>query len=174
MFIACQSREGDLEEFFAHENQAAPPSLSDKGNLRPAKAKSGIIDCILLTEHAELAEAPPVEAKILDGPAIVNMLQPGASKTFKEYSLDVFIPFIKYQMQNVNRLDIVWDRYFANSLKINTRENRGAGVRRKVTSSGAMPKNWKSFPGVARTRLNFLSTFPRKLLWLSEAQVHWW
>ena len=73
------------------------------------------------------------------------MLQPGASKTFNEYSLDAFIPFIKYQMQNVNRLDIVWNRYFANSLKINTGKNRGAGVRRKVTSSGPMPKNWKSF-----------------------------
>ena len=164
MFIACQSKEGGLEEFFAHENQAAPPSLSDKGNLRPAKAKSGIIDCILLTEHVELAEVQPVEAKILDGPAIVNMLLPGASKTFKEYSLDVFIPFTKYQMQNANRLDIVWDRYFANSLKINTRENRGAGVRRKVTSSGPMPKTGNLFSDVARKRLNFLSIFPKKLL----------
>jgi hypothetical protein len=41
LFIACQNRDGDLEQFFAHENQVAPPSLSENGNLRPAKNKSG-------------------------------------------------------------------------------------------------------------------------------------
>ena len=29
LFIACQTREGDLENFFAHGNQLNPPSLSD-------------------------------------------------------------------------------------------------------------------------------------------------
>ena len=42
LFIACQSRDADLDQFFSHENQGAPPSLSDNGNLRPAKNKSGI------------------------------------------------------------------------------------------------------------------------------------
>jgi hypothetical protein len=42
LFIACQSRDGDLDQFFSHENQGAPPSLSENGNLRPAKNKSGI------------------------------------------------------------------------------------------------------------------------------------
>ena len=41
LFIACQNRNGDLEQFFSHENQGAPPSLSENGNLRPAKNKSG-------------------------------------------------------------------------------------------------------------------------------------
>ena len=41
LFIACQNRDGDLDKFFSHENQGAPPSLSDNGNLRPAKNKSG-------------------------------------------------------------------------------------------------------------------------------------
>lgn len=43
LFIACQNRDADLQQFFAHENQAAPPSLSDNGNLRPAKNKSGLV-----------------------------------------------------------------------------------------------------------------------------------
>ena len=37
LFIACQSRDADLDQFFSHENQGAPPSLSDNGDLRPAK-----------------------------------------------------------------------------------------------------------------------------------------
>ena len=42
LFIACQNRDGDLEQFFSHENQAAPPSLSENGILRPVKNKSGL------------------------------------------------------------------------------------------------------------------------------------
>lgn len=41
LFIACQNRDGDLDEFFSHENQGSPPSLSENGCLRPAKNKSG-------------------------------------------------------------------------------------------------------------------------------------
>lgn len=34
LYISCQARQGNLDEFFKHENQAAPPSLSDMGQLR--------------------------------------------------------------------------------------------------------------------------------------------
>ena len=34
LYIACQTREGNLEEFFKHENQPWPPSLSMLGQLR--------------------------------------------------------------------------------------------------------------------------------------------
>lgn len=34
LYIACQSRDGDLEEFFKFENQPWPPSLSHLGQLR--------------------------------------------------------------------------------------------------------------------------------------------
>ena len=34
LYIACQTREGNLEEFFRHENQPYPPSLSQNGCLR--------------------------------------------------------------------------------------------------------------------------------------------
>lgn len=33
LYIGCQTRDGNLEEFFCHENQAYPPALSDCGNL---------------------------------------------------------------------------------------------------------------------------------------------
>ena len=38
LFIACQTREGDLENFFSHENRSSPPSLSENGELRPAQS----------------------------------------------------------------------------------------------------------------------------------------
>ena len=34
LYIACQTRVGDLDRFFSHENHAAPPLLSVGGQLR--------------------------------------------------------------------------------------------------------------------------------------------
>ena len=34
LYISCQTRAGDLKQFFSHENQASPPSLSIGGKLR--------------------------------------------------------------------------------------------------------------------------------------------
>ena len=45
MYIASQQRNGDLEEFFKHENQPYRPSLSEFGNLRFGK-KSDLISCV--------------------------------------------------------------------------------------------------------------------------------
>ena len=41
LYIACQTREGDLDEFFKYENQGYPPPLADQGSLRlPRKSLS--------------------------------------------------------------------------------------------------------------------------------------
>ena len=40
LYIATQSRDGDLDEFFAHEIQSFPPSLSDFGKLHLPSKKS--------------------------------------------------------------------------------------------------------------------------------------
>ena len=39
LYVACQVRDGNLEEFFSYENQSCPPSLSDRGKLRLGKKK---------------------------------------------------------------------------------------------------------------------------------------
>jgi len=38
LYIGCQSREADLEQFFAHENQPIPPSLSSTGKIELAQS----------------------------------------------------------------------------------------------------------------------------------------
>ena len=40
LYIACQAREGNLEEFSRHENQPFPPSLSVSGKLRHGKSQN--------------------------------------------------------------------------------------------------------------------------------------
>ena len=45
LYIVCQTRDGNLEEFCRHENQACPPALSDGGNLFTG-TKNDLITCL--------------------------------------------------------------------------------------------------------------------------------
>ena len=73
------------------------------------------------------------------------MLRPGFANTFSDYATQVFLPYITSQLQHVNRLDVVWDEYIADSLKAETRTRRGKGIRRRVEPSYSIPGNWQEF-----------------------------
>jgi hypothetical protein len=156
LFISCQTREGDLEEFFAHENQACPPSISNMGKLRLG-TKSDIVSCLedLIpsstndvipdVQSSSSPGVPAVDAVILDGAVIVNMLKPGTARTFSDYATKIFMPYIILQLKHVDRVDLVWDEYIHGSLKTYTRSVRGKGSRRRVEASSTLPKNWQEF-----------------------------
>ena len=44
LYVSCQVREGDLDDFFQHENQSFLPSLSQQGNLHHG-SKSDSLEC---------------------------------------------------------------------------------------------------------------------------------
>jgi hypothetical protein len=156
LFISCQTREGDLDEFFAHENQACPPSISNMGKLRLG-TKSDIVSCLeeLIPKSTDdvmpdiqsspSLGVPAVDAVILDGAVIVNMLKPGTARTFAEYATQIFLPYITTQLKHVLRVDLVWDEYIQGSLKTYTRSVRGKGSRRRVKASNTLPRNWQEF-----------------------------
>ena len=52
LYISMQSREGDLEEFFSHEVQSFPPSLSEFGKLYLLGTKSELMN--VLTHYMNL------------------------------------------------------------------------------------------------------------------------
>ncbi len=143
LYISMQSREGDLKEFFAHEIQSFPPSLSDLGKLYLPGTKSDMLNCI---EQAEVSDPPSMyDCTVLDGAVIVHILSTKAVSTFNEYAEHVFIPYLIDQLQKSSRIDVVWDTYIADSLKESTREKRGKGLRRKVLSQTKLPSNWMDF-----------------------------
>ena len=49
------------------------------------------------------------------------------------------------QLQNLARLDIIWDAYIHDSLKTDARNKRGKGIRRRVEPSSLVPKKWSEF-----------------------------
>ena len=78
LYIACQARQCNFDSFFEHENQACPPSISDMGQLRQG-SKSDLMEC--LTKSSQPASIHlGIDAKALDGAAIVHMVRPGACR----------------------------------------------------------------------------------------------
>ena len=144
LYIASQTRGGDLKEFFRHENQCTPPSLSTGGQMRQGE-KHQLLDCLEESSINEHITTCIVDCKVLDGPAVVHFLVPGTCVTFEDYAKEVFLPYILKELATVIRIDIVWDVYKSDSLKNLTREKRGCGIRRRVSSSTRIPGNWAGF-----------------------------
>ena len=85
---------------------------------------------------------------IIDGAALINILQPGKDlKTFEDYYFKMLASHLTKQVNKFQaiRLDMVWDTYIEDSLKQYTRQKQGTGVKRVVRSTGALPRSWKDF-----------------------------
>ena len=143
LYIGCQNRDGNLEEFFQHENQAFPPALSDSGGIWLG-VKSDPLTCLEDLSQPK-SEVPATSCIVIDGAVIVQMLKPATAKTFNEYAQQIFVPYILSKFHQAIRLDLVWDRYNTHSLKGTARAKRGKWVRRRVVDSSTIPANWVSF-----------------------------
>ena len=138
LFAASQTWDGDFDTFFVLKNQAAPPLLSENGSLKLPKKKSEILSC--LPHDDSLSEALEIDAKVIDVAAIINMLKPTYSKTFRDNFIYTIVPYISSLLRQVERLGLVWDTL--QRLKNCSREKHGVGVRRKVIGNCILPTSW--------------------------------
>lgn len=121
-----------------------------------------------LEQHVESTSnvRPRTDVSIMDGAVLVSILKPGGCKTFGEYAAKVFVPHIKREQNHAHRVDIVWDQYFDNSLKAQTREKRGTGPtqRRRVESSSPIPRNWLQFLRVSDNKTELFKLLNSELI----------
>lgn len=143
LYIAMQSRDVDLEDFFSHEVQSFPAALSEFGSLRLSTAKSDLLKCIVKPHQFE----PQVQfdAGIFDGAVVVHALPVTGVNKFEDYADNVFIPYLSGQRSQ--RVDVIWDSYVPDSLKEATRQlqKRGKGIRRNVSGGTKLPSKWIDF-----------------------------
>ena len=134
--------------------------------------KADLLSCLEsdLLENNANNSAPVADATILDGAAVVQMLNPRTSRTFQEYGERVFAPYIYAQLEKSSRIDLVWDVYLPDSLKASTREKRGKGTRKRVGPSTVMPKNWKDFLRVNENKNELFAFLSRQTVHLSVAE----
>ena len=144
MFVACQARDGDLDNFFAHENHAYPVSLSEYVKLRKCSEKSDFLQC--LDDIAKPSLSPPsVEVKIIDAAAFYNINKPKTLETFGQYCLEKISWKVQQQLSGLKRLDFVFGTYKTDSIKEQTREERGIGVRIPVRKETPIANKFQVF-----------------------------
>ena len=149
LYIASQTRDSDMDDFFAHENHPWPPSLASNGIMHSSK-KSDLMDC-LESMSPTVDSEPKVDVIIIDGAALLHNFDPKKSQTnapvntFADYSEQVFIPYIEKRLRNVYRIDIIWDVYIEKCLKSQTRKNRASGAPIRVELDTKIPTSWRDF-----------------------------
>ena len=84
LYVACQSRDGDLENFYMHENHLYPPSISEYGKFQKCLTKSNFLVCLNGLAQS-IYDPPNIEMKVIDGAAFVNMNPPTTSNTYGQY-----------------------------------------------------------------------------------------
>ena len=144
LYVACQVRDGNLDEFFSHENHAYPPAISEYGRLRKCNEKSAFLKCLEEIEAPKM-DRPDVDCCIIDGPAFVHMHPPRSAKTYGQYCEEEIPSSLTKLTSQVSRVDIVFDICKETTLKSQTRENRGKGIRVSVRQDTPVVKNFKEF-----------------------------
>eukprot|EP00794_Sanderia_malayensis_P011698 gene11698-12917_t len=145
LFIACQNRDGNIEEFFRHENQSSPPSISQNNELRSGNKADLLHQLESMDDSISSCEPPEVEVKVIDGAALINGLKPPSNTTFEDYASKTALPRLKALSANALRIDVVFDVYLERSLKNSARVHRGQGARRPVKGNLQVSSDWKSF-----------------------------
>ena len=72
----------NLDKFVKYENQPWPHALSQMDKLRWGR-KGDLVKCLEI--NVSEAKQPLIDAIILDGAVAVQMMAPGAERTFGEY-----------------------------------------------------------------------------------------
>jgi len=76
LYIAYQTRDGNLDDFFTRENQTSPPSVWNMGELNSG-TKSKLVSH-LESLVAPMPDVPDIKAVIIiDGAVVVNILATG-------------------------------------------------------------------------------------------------
>jgi len=93
--------------------------LSNVGKLRQ-ETKADLLNNLENCNNAEMSvvsKHPDTEVAILDGAVLVNFLKPVSVKTFSDYAVKVFLPYIEGKLYHISCVDVVWDQFITNSLK---------------------------------------------------------
>ena len=112
--------------------------------MRAAKDKSELTQLLHKVFEPQYEE-PNVQVKVIDGTTFVNIYRPRTSKTLGEYCDDDLVKAVYSFSKGADRMDFVFGRYLENSIKTQTREGRGKGMRILVRRDTPLCEDFKTF-----------------------------
>lgn len=142
--LETQDLDDDTDLAACHQYVAG--TESSVGQLDVVELNAGLLSSFEQTPASEQLDPPSTfDTKILDGTAVLHFLPTAGISTFEDYANDVFLPYIRHQLEGANREDMVWDTYHSSSIKESAREKRDKGMRRKVAAPNKIPGKWQEF-----------------------------
>lgn len=158
-------RDIDMDIILEQELYPVPLSLATTaGKLRVTNKSQ--LGCLLQEGESvsvnTLPASPLHTCTIIDAMALVQAIgKPAGAQTFGDLSY-IFRMSINANFSNSARVDVVFDRYFAQSIKGGTRQTRAGKtrpIRRQIDSPNVkLPENWKNFIALDENKVN-LSKF---------------
>ena len=139
-------RKVDLNEVLQHELSSIPLSLAKVNGDMNSTTKAELAKIITKNEKILPNVTEPGTTQrtciLVDGHAYIQSLgKPKNCKTFEEYARIFFKSLLINVGENVDRIDVVFDRYISMSIKSTTRTKRGTNKRpiRRIISRGDLP-----------------------------------
>ena len=106
--------------------------------------KSKLVDCLL--PDIILPISVDAQAIFIDGSFIAQSHKPRGVLNISEYIERTFLPLIKRNILKYERLDLLFDRYFPETIKGATRDHRGNDSGRyHIVLETHIPRQWKDF-----------------------------
>ena len=143
LYVANQVRGGDALEFFSHENVSIPPSISKDSELYHGSNADLVQELIETAAESLVADQPTVDAIIIDGPALVDMIQPKNDCTVDDYC-KTYTKYVINFFNHAPRIDMVFDVYLQSNLKEEVRASRGISPI-MIVKGNTKVRSWKHF-----------------------------
>ena len=94
----------DLAVCFQHVAEAD----SSVGELVVEELDAGLLSSTEQTLASEQLDPPSIfDTEIVDGTAVLHFLPTAGISTFEDYANDVFLPYIRHQLEGADRVDVV-------------------------------------------------------------------
>ena len=161
LFISCQNRECDLQEFFHHENQSFPASLNIGGRLYVCQKSQ--LAAILEAKVTLLDVEPVIDVIIIDGSALVHASPPRTSKTFAEYAEMEFLPKVDHAPKCTIDLTLCLTHTRPQAFSLKLDQNEASEIDAVSQGQKSCQETCTTFYVTLKTRLSCLTTWLRRL-----------
>lgn len=125
LYISNQHWDGDSDIFFSHENQPYPPSISVLNYV----LEPNLIFLRIYWVQMCIFSLAILTAWLL---MVVQLFTFSVQALRRHLQSMLTMFFLKRELQELARIDVVWDRYLPGSIKDSTRKKRRSGICVKV------------------------------------------
>ena len=162
-------RKVNLYEILKHELMPVPIALAETDGTLRSGAKSLLMDAMTSgTTCPPTIKPEGTSCLIIDGHALIQAIgKPARAKTFGDLA-GIFVRSVVQSGFLFDRIDVLFDRYYATTIKVSTRTKRSKSAQpiRKVVTDGSvpLPVNWDNFLALPENKADLARFLSQQLM----------